>query len=106
MGQVWAGVVVDTEPGVVNNHSEPSVVLDLDSHQGQVQILVEGTNLVQGEHHPEASLDEICILVLEEVVLVQVGRWVQSPLGTAGAQFISPQQVVHFDLHALVSDGL
>ena len=45
-GQVWDGVVVDAKLGVVDYHMQLSVVLNLDSHGGQVEILVEGMDLL------------------------------------------------------------
>ena len=75
MGQVQDSVVIDTEPGVVHSHTWASVVLDFDGHGRELKVLVQSLDLVQGEHHPESSFNEVCILLMEEV-LVQVGGWV------------------------------
>ena len=46
------------------------------------------------EHHPEAGVNEVCVLLMEEV-MVQVGRWVWAPLGTAGNACSSPWGIIH-----------
>ena len=59
MREVGNGVFIDTEPGVVHKHMGPMIVFHLDGHQGQSKIFVQGPDLVQRQHHPEASTDKV-----------------------------------------------
>ena len=60
---------IHPEPGVVDDHPRSAVELVLDCHWGEAEVLVEGTDLVKREHHPEAGFNEVCILVPEEVAM-------------------------------------
>ena len=57
--------------------------------------------MLQGEHHPEIGLNKVCILVSEEI-MVQVCRWVQALLGTAGEAFSHPWWIIHVDFSVMI----
>jgi hypothetical protein len=57
---------------VVNDDSRSAIYLLLDRYRREAKVFAQSPNLVQRQHHPEASVDEVSHLVSQEFP-VQVG---------------------------------
>jgi hypothetical protein len=97
-------VLVYAEPGVVDEHSGSSVELFLDCHGGRkAEVCIrQGVELGEWEHNPEACVNEVGELPVEEVP-VHHSRWVCAALGIVDYLVGVPWGVIQVDLDALVS---
>ena len=66
-GQFHHCVVIHSEPCVVDDDSGPTIDLFVDCDRREVEVFPQTLHLFQQQHHPEASIDEVCHLISQEV---------------------------------------
>ena len=81
------------------------VVFHLNSHQRELQIFVQGLDLVQWQDHPKTGVNEVSVFLTKEIT-VKGGRGVQSSCSTNSNVVGIPRGVIHVDLGTFIMESL